>query len=329
MELQSGMPRTAAAARPTSPCARIESLLREELGSPVYLPASTPAAMREQMSSPVYQSATPAAALVTNASSPKYEAARSGEAFVTTVASPQYQPAAAVAPSAPTLVSAITSPMYEPASATPPATPALVTTATTPVQQAAAGAAALEQTPVLPSPGPPQLTSVIAVVGGCDDSEVGQSLNSSMFCLDTRYTLTRYLRLLLSHSLSLVLVAVMNPKEFKTKISYAHSLILSITCTCCYDEIQGTQDLKIYYHAASLILSHSILALVDFDQLLAIFGVCSGCRSDSWSEVKAGSLLIPRKSAGAAAMDGCWYVAGGAVADGSRLGTMEVTVCLT
>ena len=66
------------------------------------------------------------------------------------------------------------------------------------------------------------------------------------------------------HSLSFVLVAVMNSKEFKTKISHAHSLILSITCTCCYDKIKGTQDLKIYSHAASLILSHSILALVGF-----------------------------------------------------------------
>ena len=30
---------------------------------------------------------------------------------------------------------------------------------------------------------------------------------------------------------------------------------LSITCTCCYDEIKGTQDLKIYSHADSQILS--------------------------------------------------------------------------
>ena len=27
---------------------------------------------------------------------------------------------------------------------------------------------------------------------------------------------------------------------------------LTITCTCCYDEIKGTQDLKIYSHADSL-----------------------------------------------------------------------------
>ena len=35
-----------------------------------------------------------------------------------------------------------------------------------------------------------------------------------------------------------------------------HILTLTITCTCCYDEIKGTQDLKIYSHADSVILSH-------------------------------------------------------------------------
>ena len=37
--------------------------------------------------------------------------------------------------------------------------------------------------------------------------------------------------------------------------SYSHSHTLSITCTCCYDEIKGTQDLKIYSHAHSRILA--------------------------------------------------------------------------
>ena len=32
--------------------------------------------------------------------------------------------------------------------------------------------------------------------------------------------------------------------------SYSHTL--TITCTCCYDEIKGTQDLKMYSHADSL-----------------------------------------------------------------------------
>ena len=31
--------------------------------------------------------------------------------------------------------------------------------------------------------------------------------------------------------------------------SFTHILILTITCTCCYDEIKGTPDLKIYSHA--------------------------------------------------------------------------------
>ena len=33
------------------------------------------------------------------------------------------------------------------------------------------------------------------------------------------------------------------------------TLSLTINCTCCCDEIKGTQDLKIYSHAHSLILS--------------------------------------------------------------------------
>ena len=36
---------------------------------------------------------------------------------------------------------------------------------------------------------------------------------------------------------------------------YSHSL--SITCICCFDEIKGTQDLKIYSHTDSQILSRS------------------------------------------------------------------------
>ena len=89
---------------------------------------------------------------------------------------------------------------------------------------------------------------------------------------------------LLTHSLVLVLVAVMKPKVLKTKISHAdpptlsllvkhnplnvvrrlglgicpstshsHSHTLTITCTCCCDGIYGAQDLKIS-HAHSLIV---------------------------------------------------------------------------
>ena len=37
---------------------------------------------------------------------------------------------------------------------------------------------------------------------------------------------------------------------------YNHTHTLTIPCTCCYDVISGIQDLKIYSHARSLILSH-------------------------------------------------------------------------
>ena len=40
--------------------------------------------------------------------------------------------------------------------------------------------------------------------------------------------------------------------------SHSHCHTLTITRTCCYDEIKGTQDLKIYSHAYSLILSFSL-----------------------------------------------------------------------
>ena len=36
--------------------------------------------------------------------------------------------------------------------------------------------------------------------------------------------------------------------------SHSHTHILTISCTCCYDEIKGIQDLMIYSHADSLIL---------------------------------------------------------------------------
>ena len=32
-------------------------------------------------------------------------------------------------------------------------------------------------------------------------------------------------------------------------------LVPTISCTCCYDEIKGIQDLKISFHADSLILT--------------------------------------------------------------------------
>ena len=37
--------------------------------------------------------------------------------------------------------------------------------------------------------------------------------------------------------------------------SQSHTHTLTISCTCCYDEIKGIQDLKIYSNADSLILS--------------------------------------------------------------------------
>ena len=52
-----------------------------------------------------------------------------------------------------------------------------------------------------------------------------------------------------SHALSLVpdWTSALQPQ------SLSHTL--TITCTCCYDEIKATQDLKIYSHAGSLIRS--------------------------------------------------------------------------
>ena len=38
---------------------------------------------------------------------------------------------------------------------------------------------------------------------------------------------------------------------------YTHCLSLTITCTCCCDEVKGVQDLKIYSHADSQIRSLS------------------------------------------------------------------------
>jgi len=37
--------------------------------------------------------------------------------------------------------------------------------------------------------------------------------------------------------------------------SLTHTLTITITCPCCYDEFKGTQDLKIYSYADSQILS--------------------------------------------------------------------------
>ena len=82
-----------------------------------------------------------------------------------------------------------------------------------------------------------------------------------------------------SLAISLVLVVMIKSKELKTKISHTHSLILSrnmantapppclytltitrshtllITCTCCYDEIKGTQDQDLYSYSFSDSLS--------------------------------------------------------------------------
>ena len=41
---------------------------------------------------------------------------------------------------------------------------------------------------------------------------------------------------------------------FNLSSLFTYSHTLTITCTCCYDEIKGTQDPKIYSHAHSLIL---------------------------------------------------------------------------
>ena len=55
----------------------------------------------------------------------------------------------------------------------------------------------------------------------------------------------------LSHSLVLS-----RPSLFT--LSQSHTHILTITCTWCYDEIKGTQHLKICSHADSLILSRVV-----------------------------------------------------------------------
>ena len=44
-------------------------------------------------------------------------------------------------------------------------------------------------------------------------------------------------------------------RRFGLGICASASLTLTTSCTCCYDEIKGTQDLKIDSHAHSLILS--------------------------------------------------------------------------
>ena len=69
---------------------------------------------------------------------------------------------------------------------------------------------------------------------------------------------------------------MMKSKELKSKIySHAHSLILtlSITCTCCYDVINKSQDLKTCSQADSLILFHFLL-LTGYVLLVLLILVC-------------------------------------------------------
>ena len=48
---------------------------------------------------------------------------------------------------------------------------------------------------------------------------------------------------------------------------------LTITCTCCYDEIKGTQDLKIYSHADSQILSQGLLTVLLLPAIVIALGI--------------------------------------------------------
>ena len=57
----------------------------------------------------------------------------------------------------------------------------------------------------------------------------------------------------LSVSLSRFVLNVYEPLSLF--VGHTLSLFLSLSCTCCYDEIKGIQDLKICSHADSQILS--------------------------------------------------------------------------
>ena len=48
--------------------------------------------------------------------------------------------------------------------------------------------------------------------------------------------------------------------------SYSHTP--PITCTCCYDEITGTRDLKIYSHTHSLLRSQPSTNQLSFEHIL-------------------------------------------------------------
>ena len=53
-----------------------------------------------------------------------------------------------------------------------------------------------------------------------------------------------------------------NCDKEKCDLLDSHSLILIITCACCYDEIKGNQDLKTCSHADSLSLRSHFVALM-------------------------------------------------------------------
>ena len=74
--------------------------------------------------------------------------------------------------------------------------------------------------------------------------------------------------------------------------SYTHTLALIITShhACCYDEIKGTQDVKIYSHADSLILALALIVLCAAERLLELAqSIFEEADVDKSGEVEAGA----------------------------------------
>ena len=62
--------------------------------------------------------------------------------------------------------------------------------------------------------------------------------------------------------------------------SQSHTHIPTISCTCCYDEIKGIQDLKIYSHADSLSLSLFLsLSVTKYHNATLLFSLLQTCQT--------------------------------------------------
>ena len=59
-------------------------------------------------------------------------------------------------------------------------------------------------------------------------------------------------------------------------LTHSHTHILTVPCTCCHDMINGIQDLKIYCHADSLILSQCCVHMACVTQPVS----CKAAASD-------------------------------------------------